>query len=111
MYKAYNHNGTLIAESKKASEIFKMAKEYHDQTGNAYFIEEEEPKKFLVSVEETQRWTYVYEVEAYSKEDAELIAQNHHFDGVQSYDNWLDESSVESIRVKEKENDREEKTS
>jgi hypothetical protein len=44
-YKAYNHNGTLIAESDKASDIFKMAKEYHEQTGNAYFIEEEEGQK------------------------------------------------------------------
>ena len=42
MYKAYNHNGTLIAESESASEIFKMAKEYHYQTGNAYFIEEDD---------------------------------------------------------------------
>jgi hypothetical protein len=42
MFKAYNHNGTLIAESEKATEIFKMAKEYHEQTGNAYFIEEDE---------------------------------------------------------------------
>lgn len=44
-YKAYNHNGTLIAESDKASDIFKMAKEYHEQTGNAYFIEEEKGQK------------------------------------------------------------------
>ena len=42
MFKAYNHNGTLIAESDKATEIFKMAKEYHEQTGNAYFIEEDD---------------------------------------------------------------------
>ena len=42
MYKAYNHNGTLIAESESASEIFKMAKQYHEQTGNAYFIEEDD---------------------------------------------------------------------
>lgn len=45
MFKAYNHNGTLIAESEKATDIFKMAKEYHEQTGNAYFIEEEEEEK------------------------------------------------------------------
>lgn len=42
MFKAYNHNGTLIAESDSASDIFKQAKQYHEQTGNAYFIEEDE---------------------------------------------------------------------
>lgn len=45
MFKAYNHNGTLIAESDSASDIFKQAKQYHEQTGNAYFIEEEEEKE------------------------------------------------------------------
>jgi hypothetical protein len=45
MYKAFNHNGTLIAESKDAGEILKMAKEYHYQTGNAYFIDEDEQEK------------------------------------------------------------------
>ena len=40
MFKAFNHNGTLIAEAKDAGEILKMAQAYHYQTGNAYSIEE-----------------------------------------------------------------------
>ena len=106
MYKAYNHNGTLIAESSKASEIFKMAKEYHEQTGNAYFIEEEndKPRKYLVSVDETQYWRYQYEVEATSEAEAKEMGLRDHFDGVQSYDSDLMESDTTSCFVKEIEN-------
>ena len=103
-YKAYNHNGTLIAESDKASDIFKMAKEYHEQTGNAYFIEEEEPKKFTVQINETQQWTYVYEVEASSEDEAQKMAERRHFDGEQSDDNWLCESAITDTYIKEKTN-------
>lgn len=103
-YKAYNHNGTLIAESDKATEIFKMAKEYHEQTGNAYFIEEEEPKKFTVQINETQQWTYVYEVEASGWTEAQELAVKRHFDGEQSDDNWLRESEVTDTYTKEKTN-------
>ena len=77
MYKAYNHNGTLIAESDKASDIFKMAKEYHDQTGNAYFIEEEneEPKKYAFYLVEK---TVVYhEVEAFDLDEANNKVQEY----------------------------------
>lgn len=104
MFKAYNHNGTLIAESDSASDIFKQAKQYHEQTGNAYFIEEEEPKKYSVQIHETQQWTYVYEVEAFTEDEAQKIAETRHFEGEQSDDNWLCESAITDTYIKEKTN-------
>lgn len=57
--------------------------------------------KYKVEVNETQHWTYVYEVEAKSSEEASCIAEALHFEGVQSDDNWLNDSTTERVYVKD----------
>lgn len=101
IYKAYNHNGTLIAEANSATDIFKMAKQYHEHTGNAYFIEEEKPMKYRIEIHETQYWSYTYEVEAGNDKEAQELAEQRHFDGEQSDDNWLCESNITGTYIKE----------
>jgi hypothetical protein len=77
MFKAYNHNGTLIAEADKATDIFKMAKEYHDQTGNAYFIEEDkEDEVKTYSYWLIEKTTIYHEVKASSKDEADEKVQS-----------------------------------
>ena len=60
--------------------------------------------KFRVSVEETQYWVYSYEVEAEDEETAKDIGRNIFYDGAQSDDSDLLDSTVTSVKVKEYEN-------
>lgn len=57
--------------------------------------------KFTIEVNETQHWTYSYQVEAVSSEQACHIAEAMHFEGVQADDNWLNDATTERIYVKE----------
>ena len=57
--------------------------------------------KFTVEIHETQYWTYSYEVEAKSSEEAHHIAETRHFAGDSSDDEWLCESNITGTYAKE----------
>jgi hypothetical protein len=60
--------------------------------------------KFTIEIHETQYWTYSYEVEAKSSEEAHHIAETRHFAGEQSEDEWLCESNITGTYSWEKQN-------
>jgi hypothetical protein len=60
--------------------------------------------KFTIEIHETQNWTYSYDVEAKSSEEAHHIAESRHFSGEQSDDNWLCDSNITGTYAKEIEN-------
>ena len=58
--------------------------------------------KFTVEIHETQQWTYSYDVEARSSEEAHHIAEARHFQGDWACDDeWLNESNVTGTYAKE----------
>ena len=59
--------------------------------------------KFTVEIHETQHWTYSYEVEAKSSEEAHHIAETRHFADWASDDEWLCESNITGTYAKEHE--------
>ena len=58
--------------------------------------------KFTVEIHETQQWTYSYEVEAKSSEEAHHLAESRHFAGDQSEDSCLYDSNITGTYAKEK---------
>lgn len=101
-FRAYNHNNTLIGEYETLEEALKDANNYHYQTGNAYFLEQAEKKKYTVEIHETQHWTYSYDVEAESEDEAQKMAEKRHFEEMDADDSWLCESNINNIYIKEK---------
>jgi len=57
--------------------------------------------KFTVEIHETQHWTYSYDVEAKSSEEAHHIAETRHFADWASDDEWLCESNITGTYAKE----------
>jgi hypothetical protein len=47
-------------------------------------------KTYNVYVQSVQTWTYVYQVDAESIEQAEELGLSKHHKGVESNDNWVD---------------------
>ena len=61
--------------------------------------------KFTVEIHETQYWTYSYDIEAKSSEEAHHLAETQHFAGLESDDEWLCESNITGTYAKEITND------
>lgn len=58
--------------------------------------------KFTVEIHETQYWTYSYDVEAKSSEEAHHLAETRHFQGDWACDDeWLNESNITGTYAKE----------
>ena len=57
--------------------------------------------KFTIGIHETQQWTYLYEVEAKSSEEAHHIAESRHFAEDSAEDKWLCESNITGTYAKE----------
>lgn len=55
--------------------------------------------EYTISIDELQKWTYQYKVKAKSSEEALSKAESLHFAGVQSFDDWLNESEVTKTNV------------
>ena len=60
--------------------------------------------KFTVEIHETQQWTYSYDVEANSSEEAHHLAESRHFADWDCDDEWLCESNITGTYAKENEN-------
>ena len=61
--------------------------------------------KFTVQIHETQQWTYSYDVEAKSSEEAHHLAEARHFSDWDSDDEWICESNITGTYAKENTND------
>ena len=55
--------------------------------------------KFTIEIHETQNWTYSYDVEAKSSEEAHHLAEARHFSSEES--GWLCESNITGTYAKE----------
>ena len=60
--------------------------------------------KFTVEIHETQQWTYLYDVEANSSEEAHHLAESRHFADWDCDDEWLCESNITGTYAKENQN-------
>jgi hypothetical protein len=56
-------------------------------------------KTYNVYIESKQLWTYVYKVEAESEEEAHLMGEKAHFDGVESSENWVDDEDFMAFQT------------
>jgi len=56
-------------------------------------------KTYQIYIQSTQNWTYVYEIEASTSEEAEKLGLVKHEAGVESNDNWLDSDEIQVFQT------------
>jgi hypothetical protein len=56
-------------------------------------------KTYNVYIESRQLWTYVYQIQAETEEEAHLLGEKAHFDGEESLENWVDDEDFKTFQT------------